>query len=157
MECELIVPEIARTHASSDDKEVEREPALTEPGAGHFHHPGPELDVGNISQHNVEVRLLSLELADRRRNFGRREHRGGDLIQQWLKNMMIAPIDQDDLDIGPPERSRRGNSRKPAAEITTHCLRGAGTTTAGFSAVKPSVRPELIDIPTIPESEPRCD
>jgi len=41
-----------------------------------------------------------LELSDRRRYLGWRQDSGGDLVQEWLKDMVITPVDQRDFDIG---------------------------------------------------------
>jgi hypothetical protein len=47
---------------------------------------------------------MTRDLADRRRDFGGGEDDGCHLIEQRLKNVVVAPIDQDDLDSATPFR-----------------------------------------------------
>ncbi|WP_322616921.1 hypothetical protein [Pseudomonas sp. BIC9C] len=39
-------------------------------------------------------------------------------VEQRLKNVMIAPVDQNDLDVGMPQRACCGNSGKPPSTMT---------------------------------------
>ena len=55
----------------------------------------------------AEVSLLRLELTDRRGDLGGREDRRRHLIEQRLKYVVVAAVDQDDLGIGVPQRVRR--------------------------------------------------
>ena len=75
----------------------------------------PEIDALNLSQQHAEVLLFRLKLTDRRRYLGGRQNGGGDLVQERLKDMVITPVDQRDLDIGSLERP---------------CCRDAGETAA---------------------------
>jgi hypothetical protein len=45
--------------------------------------------------------------ADRRRDVTRRQRGRGDLIQERLKDVVVVPVDQGDLDRGAPERPSR--------------------------------------------------
>jgi hypothetical protein len=56
------------------------------------------------------------------------------MIEQRLKNV-VAPIDQDDLDIGVSQRVRCRDPAKPPPTITTRFRSGRGTsTTTGASS-----------------------
>ena len=60
--------------------------------------------------------MLDLELTDRRSDLGRREHRRRHLIEQRLKDVVVAAVDQDDIDIRVPQRACRGDSGKAGAD-----------------------------------------
>ena len=70
----------------------------------------------DFGQHHRQVLLLTGELPDRRRDFGRREDRGCHLIQQWLENVVITPVDQKHFGIALPQRPRRGHAAKTATD-----------------------------------------
>ncbi|MEA2789565.1 MAG: hypothetical protein QOG73_1971, partial [Acetobacteraceae bacterium] len=62
------------------------------------------------------ISLLHLELTDWRGDVSGREERRRHLIQQRLKYVVIAAVDQDDLGIGVPQRVHRRESGKTAAD-----------------------------------------
>ena len=64
---------------------------LGEPDAARGH-----INFAHIAQECGDVTLLAKHVANRRRDQGSRQASRGDLIQQGLKKMMIAAIDQRD-------------------------------------------------------------
>jgi len=60
---------------------------------------GSQIDADNFSQEHGNVLLLRLKLPNRRRHLRRRKDRGRYLIQEWLEDMMIAPVDHDDFGV----------------------------------------------------------
>jgi hypothetical protein len=58
--------------------------------------------------------LLRFELSDRRRDFGWCKHCRRHLIEKWLKDVMIAAIDQHDLGFATLQCTRRCNACKAA-------------------------------------------
>src|ERR1700756_5190535 len=55
----------------------------------------PKLDGCSLSQEYTEVSLLHLELPDRYGDFGGRKDRRLHLIEQRLKYVVVAAVDQD--------------------------------------------------------------
>ena len=86
------------------------------PGAGRLDRAGSNVDAGDLRQEYAEVSLLRLELTDRRSDLGGREDRRRHLVEQRLKYVVIAPVDQHDLGIGVPQRVRRRKPGKAAAD-----------------------------------------
>jgi hypothetical protein len=60
--------------------------------------------------------LICLELTDRRGDVRRREDRRRHLIEQRLKYVVVAAVDQEDLGIGMPQRMRRRDPGEAAAD-----------------------------------------
>jgi hypothetical protein len=96
------VPKVARAHAGRDHQIIERDLADAYPRGGRLNRAGSNVDARNLRQEYAEVSLPHLELTDRCCDFGGREDRRRDLIEQRLKYMMVAAVDQDDLSIGIP-------------------------------------------------------
>jgi hypothetical protein len=55
------------------------------------------VDTGDLAEEYLCVALSMKDAADRRRNISRREASGRDLVEERLKEVVIAPIDHDDL------------------------------------------------------------
>ncbi|MGY4421043.1 hypothetical protein ACVWY2_003492 [Bradyrhizobium sp. JR6.1] len=92
--------EITRTHSGGDDQEVVIEFLAANAWARDLDGTCAEIDALDLRQQHAEVLLFRLELADRGRDLGGRQNSRGDLVQQRLKDMVIAPVDQRDLDVG---------------------------------------------------------
>jgi hypothetical protein len=108
------VPEIAGAHTGRNHQIIERNLANARARGGRLNRAGSNVDGGDLRQEYADVSLLRLELANRRRYFGGREDRGCHLIEQRLEDVVVAPIDQDDLGIGMPQRVCRGDPGKAA-------------------------------------------
>jgi hypothetical protein len=87
-------------HSGGDHEEVVLEFPRTYSWAIYIDGPSSRADALNLGQQDAEVLLFRLELPDRRRDLGWRQNSGGDLVQEGLENMMIAPIDQRYFGIG---------------------------------------------------------
>jgi hypothetical protein len=55
-------------------------------------------------------------MTKRRRDVTGRKHPRRNLVQQWLKQMVIAPIDERHVDLHVPEQPRRGQAAEPTAD-----------------------------------------
>jgi len=84
------------------------------PGGGRLNRAGSNVDAGDLRQEYADVWLLRLELTDRRSDLGGREDGRRHLIEQRLKYVVVAAVDQYDLSIGVPQRVRRGDPSKAA-------------------------------------------
>ena len=82
---------------------------------GHADGAGIQIDGRDLGQHYREIRLLLLDLTNGRRDLGGRENRGRHLVEKRLKDVMIAPIDQNDLGIASFQGPRRRDPGKTAA------------------------------------------
>jgi hypothetical protein len=109
------MPEVARAHASRYHQIIERDLADACARGGRLNRTGSNVDARNLSQEYAEVSLLHLELTDRHGDFGGSEDRRRHLIEQRLKYVVVAAVDQDDLSIGVPQRVRRRKPGKAAA------------------------------------------
>jgi hypothetical protein len=49
----------------------------------------------HFAEHYANISLLLGELPDRGGDLGRRKHRGSNLIEQRLEDVVIAPVDQN--------------------------------------------------------------
>jgi hypothetical protein len=113
---ELVMTEIAWTHSGSDHQEVVLEFSTADPRASDLNSAGSEVDAFDLGQQHAEVLLFRFQLPDRRSYLRWRQDGGGDLIKQRLKDMMIAPVDQCDLDVGSLERACRSHAGESAAD-----------------------------------------
>jgi hypothetical protein len=59
--------------------------------------------------------LRALSCSDRGGNFGWRKNRSRHLIEQRLEDVMVAPINQNDVRIAPLQCASGGNPGKPGA------------------------------------------
>jgi hypothetical protein len=59
---------------------------------------GSDVDGGSFAHKHSDVSLAAQYVTQRRRNGRCRESCGPDLVQQWLKGVVIAFIKQQDLD-----------------------------------------------------------
>src|SRR5918994_2131754 len=57
-------------------------------------------------------------------DFVGRERRSGYLVQQWLKKVVIAPIDQDDVNRGMAQVLDQGQASEPASHYDHARLQG---------------------------------
>ena len=94
-----------------------------------------------VTSASITVRfcLLLLELTNGRGDLGGRENRGRHLVEQRLKDVMIASIDQNDLGIASFQGPRRRDPGKAAANdhdalaFRWRWLPGAATSLVGGS------------------------
>ena len=113
--CELRVPEVRLARAGGDDQAVVRDltPATNRVDSD----TAPvEIDIHDLSQHNGCVPLVAEHVADRRRDVPLGENPGRDLIEQRLKQVVVRPVDDGDIDRAAPQRFRRKESAESAAD-----------------------------------------
>src|SRR5262249_2494601 len=90
---EFVVPEVARAHAGRDHQIIERNLADAGARGGRLNRAGSKVDSGDLRQEHAGVLLLRLELTDWRSDLGGREDRRRHLIEQRLKDVMVAAVD----------------------------------------------------------------
>src|SRR5277367_517542 len=96
---ELVMTEIARSHSSGDHQEVVLELSTANSRANCLDDASSQVDALNLRQQHAEVLLFRLKLSDWRRYLGWRQNGSRDLVKERLENVMIAPVDQRDLDV----------------------------------------------------------
>src|SRR5262249_598095 len=85
------------------------------------------IDSGHRSQTEVHILLVSKHASHRRANVFGIEQRGGDLIKQRLKGVIVVSIDQSDIDGNVGQLFGNSQSAKPGADdyhvwFLTHCF-----------------------------------
>ena len=65
-----------------------------------------------VGEPHLRVALLAEEMTDRRDDLGRRQHCGGDLVQEGLEEMVVGTVDDDDGQV----RARQGARGAQTAE-----------------------------------------
>ena len=113
---ELIVPEVAGAHAGRDHQIIERDLADARAWRRRLNRAGSNIDAGDLRQEYDDISLLRLELTDRCSDLSGREDRRRHLIEQRLKYVVVATVDENDLGIGVPQRVRRREPGKAAAD-----------------------------------------
>ena len=63
------------------------------------------VDAVHLAQQHVHVGRAAQDGADRRRDLGRRQAGGRDLVEQRLEQMVVAPVDDGDVGIGTGQRA----------------------------------------------------
>src|SRR2546425_1704292 len=95
---------------------------------------------GDVSQEHRDVPLLAENSSDRRRDLSRREHRGRDLVEQRLEQVVVRPIEEDDLGVRPAERFRGRQATEASAHDhdARHRIRHDATALAAESSTSRS-------------------
>jgi len=97
----LVVAVVGGLGAGGDDQGVVLEPRAV----GENQHPLFRVDIDSLAQQDVRVLVPVQHLPDGRRDIGRRERAGGDLIKQGLKEMEVAAVEQGHFDRRASERA----------------------------------------------------
>ena len=84
----LVMAEIGVARAGRDHELVIGQAAVADQ-----HRTAVEIDAADRAEHDIGVRLPSQNAADRPGDVGRRQSRGCNLVQQWLKEMIVAAVD----------------------------------------------------------------
>ena len=74
------------------------------------------IDRDRGAQHHLAVELVAQDMPDRRGDIAGIQRRRRHLIEQWLKEVVVALVHQRDLHLRPAERLRRIQPAKSAAE-----------------------------------------
>ncbi len=96
---ELVVAEVRLVHPGGDDQAVVGDLEVPEMGGrGGVHDPLLEIEPRHLGQLDADVLVAPDDVTQRRGDLPRREHAGGDLVQQRLEQVVVASIDQRDVD-----------------------------------------------------------
>jgi hypothetical protein len=95
----LVVAEIGMRCAGSDDQDVVRHFAVRKHDV-----PPRGVDPPNVGEQHLDVFLPPQDPADRRRDIAGRQGGHRDLVEQRLKDVMVAAIEDRHVDRLPPER-----------------------------------------------------
>jgi hypothetical protein len=107
--------EIARPHPRSDYQVVKLDPVNADSGGGRVDRSRVKVHTGHFGEHHTDIVLLGSELPDRGGNLGWRKNSHCDLIEQWLEDIVIASVNENDIRIGSLQSASRGDTGKPAA------------------------------------------
>ena len=89
--CPFVVAEITRLRAESDDQIVIIQHMLLQ-----VHLPRRQIDLGHLIHQGGDVFARGQNTAQRLGHFGHGQTRGGHLIEQRLKEVVIPAVDQGD-------------------------------------------------------------
>src|SRR5438874_8581200 len=92
------MPEITMSNTSGKDQVVVMHRHMLAIGVSHKHAALLLVHAGDIAHDHHCVFLLPQNSADWRTHLGWREHRRRHLIEEWLKHVMVCPINENDLD-----------------------------------------------------------
>ena len=110
----VVAPEIAVRGAGGQDEVVEMD-VLT---AVQHHAVRGRVDGGHLAHQHRQVAardLIAQDVADGRRDGGRRQAGRGHLVEQGLEKVVVGAVDDDDFDV----RVRQGFGRLQATEAAT--------------------------------------
>ena len=107
----LVVAEVGVRGAGGEHKVVVVELSA----AGQRHLPRGDVDADDLIHQHFGVALVAQDGADGLGDVGRRKHRERHLVEQRLKQMMIAPVDHGDID----RQVRQARGRVEAGEAST--------------------------------------
>ena len=108
----LRMPKIRVTRPGGQNQVVARN---VQP-VGAADHTAGGIDSMSVGEHDRGVALTAEDVADRARDLARRQRRGRDLIQQWLKDMMIGAIQDREFDVRAAQLARGGEATEARAD-----------------------------------------
>ena len=74
-----------------------------------------QIQAGHFGEQHTDISLLASKLPDRSSDLGWRKNCGRNLVEQRLEDVVIAPVDQNDVCIASFQSASRGDPGKPAA------------------------------------------
>src|SRR5262249_25035787 len=107
---ELVVAEVAVAGAGRENQKVVRDRDTNTVHGVDEDASMIDVDTGHVSEDHRGVALLPQDSANLRSDLSRAEDGRRDLVQQRLEQVMILPIDEDDLRVRLAERSRSGQA-----------------------------------------------
>src|SRR5262249_13778626 len=94
---ELLVPEVAVPRARREDEVIVRN-RYVRPIRGAGEYPALLLvHAPHLPQKHHRIPLLAQDSPDRRSDLRGGENGGGHLVEQWLEDVVIVPVDQNHL------------------------------------------------------------
>ena len=113
---ELVVPEVGLPGAGGDDQAVVGV-------LGDFARHGFSVDdaslqieASHLGQDHVDVFAPAQNVAQHGRDRSRRQDAGGHLVEQRLEQVVIAPVDERDVEVGRGEQAGGGQAAEAAAD-----------------------------------------
>ena len=140
MEGELVVAEVRLAGAGGDDQAVvghlDRAQVRRAPGVDHA---GVEIEAGHLGELHADVVGPAHDVAYRRCDLARREHARRHLVQQRLEEVVVAAVDQRDVDgLAGRGAGRPSSPPKPPPTTTT---RWRGVAVSRGDPAAPAQRP----------------
>ena len=108
----VVVAEVGVGGAGGDQQVV-----VVQRAAGQRHPPRGQVDRQRLVQPHRDVFLLAQDVPQRRRDVGRRQARGGHLVQQRLEQVVVGAVHQGDAHRRGRERAR---GPQPSEAATQH-------------------------------------
>ena len=112
----LVVSEVRLPGSGGDDQAVvgivER---LTRKGGG-VHHPRLEVESGDPGQGNLHVLVAAQQVPQHRRDLTGGEDAGRHLVEERLEQVMVALVDEGDVDVGPRQHAGGGKATESATD-----------------------------------------
>ena len=104
---------VASSMLLSDDERVVRD----RPTVGELDLTASDIDAHGLAEDHRRVALLAEQRAERLGDVARRQRAGGDLVQQRLEQVEVAPVDQRQPDLGVDAETASGvQPGEPAAD-----------------------------------------
>ena len=107
--------EIGLIDAGCDDQTVVRDLAGGQAENVDVHDAPVEIKTGDLGQLYLYVLVSSDHMPQRRGDLARRDHAGRDLVQERLKQVVVAPINQRDVDLLAGQGTRGGQASEASA------------------------------------------
>ena len=108
--------EIARAHPRSDYQVIELDLANPDSRARCVYRARTKVHACHVGEHHTNILLLVGDLSYRGGDLGRRKNRRCYLIEQRLENVVIAPVDQNDIRIASFQSTSRGDPGESASD-----------------------------------------
>ena len=113
---EFVVPEVRLVGAGRDDQAVVRDLHLVHAQPLGLHHLAVEIEAVDLGQLDLHVLVLAQHVTQRWRDLPGRQDAGGHLVQERLEQVVVAPVDQRDLDVELGEPTARRQTSEPTAD-----------------------------------------
>lgn len=107
----LIMPEIGVARAGGNQHQIVGNRASI-----HVNPFGCPVDAGHLAEQDADIRLTADEAAYRPGDVCRGQACRGDLVEQRLEEMMVAPVDERDVDWRPRQCARGGQPAESGAD-----------------------------------------
>ena len=112
----LVVAEVRVARAGGDDQRVVGDGQRLRVRRLREHLPAHDVEAGDVREHDPDVALALEHRAQRDGDLAGRERAGRDLVEQRREEVMVAPVDQRDLDVGAAQLADGLQAAEPAAD-----------------------------------------
>ena len=75
-----------------------------------------QIEAGHLGQDHVDVLAPAQNVPQHRRDRTRRQDAGGHLVEERLEQVVVAPVDERDVDVGRSEQAGGGQAAEAAAD-----------------------------------------